>query len=345
MKIIKNDQSSLTSTQISTRDIPDSIEGSRKQLGALTRIRTKLFGSERTFKTNLNLMAMALPGILFLFVFAYLPMFGLMIAFKDYRAADGILGSEWVGLNNFRFLFGTDIAWRITTNTLLMNSLFIITNTIGGLVVALLLNEVYYSWVSKYYQTILLFPFFISWVIVAYFVFGFLNANNGLLNQLLMAAGLERVIWYRSPEYWPVILTLSNFWNSVGFFSIIYLAAILGISSEYYEAAKIDGASKLQQVIYITLPLIRPVIIVLALLSIGRIFNADFGLFFFVPRDSPMLYSTTDVIDTFVYRSLVELNNISMAAAAGFYQSIVGFVLVIFANWLVRRVNPDEALF
>jgi len=172
-----------------------------------------------------------------------------------------------------------------------------------------------------------------------------LNANGGLVNQFLISAGLDRVIWYRSPEYWPVILTFANFWNSVGFFSIIYLAAILGISPEYYEAATIDGANRLQQIRYITLPLIRPVIIILVLLSIGKIFNADFGLFFFVPRNSPMLFSTTDVIDTFVYRALVELNNISMAAAAGFFQSMVGLIMVIISNWLVRRVSPEDALF
>lgn len=309
------------------------------------RVRDKLFGTGRSVRTTFTLLTMALPGILFLLVFAYLPMIGLVIAFKDYRFADGILGSQWVGLENFRFLFGTDLTWRITRNTLLMNSLFIVSNTVGSLIIALLLNEIYRSWASKYYQTMLFFPFFVSWVIVSYFVFGFLNANNGLMNQILAAVGLDRVIWYRSPEFWPIILTLTNFWKGVGFGSIIYLAAMMAISTEYYEAAKIDGANKWQQIRSITLPLIRPVVIILVLLSIGHIFNADFGLFFFVPRNTPMLYSTTDVIDTFVYRSLIELGNISMAAAASFYQSMVGLILVVLANWLVRRVNSEEALF
>ena len=226
-----------------------------------------------------------------------------------------------------------------------MNILFISTITVCALVIAILMNEVYRSRMSKYYQTMLFFPYFISWVIVSYFVFAFLNGQTGLINQWIDALDIKRIAWYRSPEYWPVILVLANLWNGIGFSSIIYLAGILGISPELFEAAKIDGAGKLQQIRYITLPMLYPMIIILALLSIGRIFHADFGLFFFVPRDNPLLYSTTDVIDTFVYRSLVELGEISMAAAAGFYQSFVGFLLVVGANWVVRRVNEDYALY
>jgi putative aldouronate transport system permease protein len=313
--------------------------------GWLTRLGMRIFGGRRNLQTNLTLSLMALPGVLMLLVFAYLPMAGLIIAFKDYRFADGIWGSAWVGFDNFRFLFGTDTAWRITRNTLLMNSLFIISGTVVSLVIALLLNEVYTSSMSKYYQTMLFFPYFVSWIIVSYFVFGFLNGDTGIANQTLVALGFKKIEWYRESAYWPVILMLANLWNGVGFGSIIYLAGMLGIDTTYYEAAKIDGANKWQQIRYITLPLIMPLIIILVLLAIGRIFNADFGLFFFVPRDNPILYSTTDVIDTFVYRSLVKLGDISMAAAAGFYQSMVGFVLVVLANWLVRRINPDNSLF
>ena len=272
-------------------------------------------------------------------------MVGLVIAFKDYKFAEGIWGSAWVGLENFRFLFGTDQAWRITRNTLLMNSIFIVTGTAASLTVAILMNEIYTSGVSKYYQTMLFFPYFMSWIIVSYFVFGFLNGDTGLVNKVLKLFGVDTIAWYRSPEYWPVILTVAHLWNSVGFSSIVYLAGILGIDTQLFEAAKIDGATKWQQIRYIMLPMLLPLIIILVLLSIGRIFNADFGLFFFVPRDTPMLYSTTDVIDTFVYRSLVELGNISMAAAAGFYQSFVGFLMVVTANWIVRRINQDYSLF
>ena len=293
----------------------------------------------------MTLLTMALPGIVLLFIFAYLPMVGLVIAFKDYRFADGILGSAWVGFENFRFLFGTDTAWRITRNTLLMNSLFIVVNTVVSLGIAMLLNEVFQSKMTKYYQTLLFFPYFISWVIASYFVYAFLNGQSGLLNQWMEGLGVDMVAWYRSPQYWPIILVLANLWNGVGFGSIIYLAGILGIDPMLFEAAKIDGATKLQQIRYITMPMLLPLVIILTLLAIGRIFNADFGLFFFLPRDTPMLYSTTDVIDTFVYRSLVQLGDISMAAAAGFYQSIVGFGMVIFANWIVRRVNEDYSLY
>ena len=302
-------------------------------------------GGRRDLETNFALTTMALPGVILLFIFAYLPMVGLVIAFKDYKFAEGIWGSAWVGLENFRFLFGTDQAWRITRNTLLMNSIFIVTGTAASLTVAILMNEIYTSGVSKYYQTMLFFPYFMSWIIVSYFVFGFLNGDTGLVNKVLKLFGVDTIAWYRSPEYWPAILTVAHLWNSVGFSSIVYLAGILGIDTQLFEAAKIDGATKWQQIRYIMLPMLLPLIIILVLLSIGRIFNADFGLFFFVPRDTPMLYSTTDVIDTFVYRSLVELGNISMAAAAGFYQSFVGFLMVVTANWIVRRINQDYSLF
>lgn len=327
------------------RDVP---QGGRREADPPTlsrRLFRLAFGKQRDLQSNLTLATMALPGVILLFIFAYLPMFGIIIAFKDYRFVDGILGSQWVGFQNFQFLFGTDAAFRITRNTLLMNSLFIATTTVSSLLVAILLNEVYRSRMSKYYQTMLFFPYFISWVIVSYFVFAFLNGQTGIANQILRFFGGESINWYRSAEYWPLILTLANLWNGIGISSIIYLAGILGISPELFEAAKIDGAGKIQQIRFITLPLLYPLVIILVLLAIGRIFHADFGLFFFLPRSNPMLYSTTDVIDTFVYRSLVELGDISMAAAAGFYQSFVGFVLVIVANWIVRRVDSDSALF
>jgi len=302
-------------------------------------------GSQRDRQTMFTLTLMALPGVIMLLIFAYLPMIGLVIAFKDYKFAQGILGSEWVGLENFRFLFGADAALRVTRNTLLMNTLFIASGTVASLTIAILMNEVYTSWASKYYQTLLFFPHFISWVIVSYFVFGFLNGDTGLVNKALVALGMDPIAWYREAKYWPGILTLTNLWNGVGFGSIVYLAGILGIDPSYFEAAKIDGAGKWQQIRYITLPLLLPLVIILVLLAIGRIFNADFGLFFFVPRNTPQLYSTTDVIDTFVYRSLVQLGDISMAAAAGFYQSVVGLLLVVLANWVVRKINRDYSLF
>lgn len=308
---------------------------------------TRLALLRRRLRGNSALLLMAAPGTLLLFVFAYLPMIGLMIAFKDYRAADGILGSAWSGLENFRYLFSTPDAWRITYNTLVMNAIFIITNLIMSLAIALLLNEVRDSnpLLSKFYQSTLFFPYLLSYVIVNYFLFAFLNTDSGLVNNFLATFGIRPIRWYASPQYWPFILMLVNLWKSAGFWSIVYLAGIVAINPEYYEAAGIDGASRWRQIRSITLPLLQPLIIINVLLAVGRIFYADFGLFYQVPRDSPQLYMTTDVIDTYVYRTLTKLGNVGMASAAGVYQAVVGFVLVVFANWVVRRVDREKSLF
>lgn len=290
-------------------------------------------------------LMMALPAILLLFVFAYLPMFGIILAFKEYRFDQGILGSEWIGLTNFRFLFGTDIAWRITRNTLLMNFLFIVTGTVMNILVALLMNEVQGKLRTKFYQSAMFLPHFISWVVVGYFAFAFLNVEQGLVNKLLARFGVAAIAWYREPSYWPAILVLTALWKGIGYGSILYLAVMLGISPEYYEAAKMDGASKLQQIWYITLPQLLPTVIILTMFSVAGIFRSDFGLFFNVTRNQAVLYSTTDVIDTFVYRALRQMNDLGMSAAAGVYQSVVGFVLVLVVNWIVRRIDPDRALF
>lgn len=310
------------------------------------RLAGALFGTGRDFRKNLSLLLMGLPGILQILVFAYLPMFGLVIAFKDYRFNLGIFGSKWVGFDNFRFLFARGTAWRITYNTVVLNAIFISTTLIVSVTVAILLNEIYTSLLARFYQTALFLPYFISWVIAGYFVFGFLSMNPvGWVNRFLITLGLEPIRWYSSPQHWPAILTLVHLWKSVGFWSIVYLAGILGINPEYYEAAKIDGASKRQQIVHVTLPLLLPLIVTNVLLQVGRIFYADFGLFFNVTQDRPALYKTTDVIDTFVYRSLREISNVGMAAAAGFYQALVGLVLISLVNWAVRRINPERALF
>ena len=288
---------------------------------------------------------MSLPAVLLLFVFAYLPMFGIILAFKEYRFDQGILGSAWIGLTNFRFLFGTDIAWRITRNTLLMNFLFIVTGTVINILVALLMNEVQGKWRTKFYQSALFLPHFISWVVVGYFAYAFLNVEQGLLNKVLIYFGGEAIAWYREPSYWRVILVFTTLWKGLGYGSIFYLAVMLGISPEYYEAAKIDGANKLQQIRHITLPHLLPTVIILTMFAVAGIFRSDFGLFFNVTRDQAALYSTTDVIDTFVYRALRQMNDLGMSAAAGVYQSVVGFVLVVVVNWIVRRIDPDRALF
>ncbi len=294
---------------------------------------------------NGALMLMALPGVILLLLFAYLPMPGIILAFKDYNFSKGLLGSDWVGLQNFMFLFGSGAAWRLIRNTLVLNSLFIVTTLIVSLALALLLHEIYDHFVTRIYQSILFFPHFISFVIVGYFTFGFLNADNGFLNSILAARGLPTIDWYATPAYWPAILTSVNLWRSAGYFTIIYLAGILGILPEYYEAARIDGANRWQEAWYITLAMIRPLIIINVLLAIGRIFFANFDLVFNVTRDNGLLFTTTDVIDTYVYRSLRTLGNYNLATAAGAFQATVGFLLVLLSNALVRRIDQDQALF
>jgi len=288
---------------------------------------------------------MAAPGLLLIFIFAYAPLPGIAIAFKNYRFNLGIWGSEWTGFTNFGYLFATKLTGRVLFNTLFMNALFIITGTTAGLILALLMNEVHGKFRGRVYQSAMFFPNFISIVVVSYFVFAFLSTDQGLVNNVLKSFGVEPLQWYSSPEYWPVILVIVNIWKGVGVGSIIYLATIVSINPEFYEAAKIDGANKLDQIRYITLPLLIPVITILTLLAIGRIFYADFGLFFIVTRDTPALYPTTDVIDTFVFRGLRQLGDIGMTAAAGLTQSVIGFILVIIANLVVRKVDPEKSLF
>jgi putative aldouronate transport system permease protein len=299
----------------------------------------------RQLRKNFPFLLMAAPGFLLLVVFSYLPMFGVVIAFKNYRASQGIWGSEWIGLKNFEFLVRTPDLQRITTNTIFLNTLFILTGLIGAIGLALLLNEVRVKLAARIYQTVIFFPFIISWVIVGYFSFALLNYENGLVNGVVRALGIEPISWYNSPDQWPAILTITNLWKGVGYGSVIYLAAMLGINQEYYEAAMLDGANKLQQIRYITLPFLIPVVIIVMLLAIGKIFYADFGMFYYVTRDSKLLYPTTDVIDTYVFRALRVNADIGMAAATGLYQSVVGFALVIFSNWVVKRIDPERSLF
>jgi putative aldouronate transport system permease protein len=327
---------------------PKSAAAPSSGAGIVYRSSAKLNGFQRLKRSldrNGTLMLMALPGLLLLFIFHYLPLPGLVIAFKNYKTGIGIWGSEWVGFKNFEFLFGTDTAWRITANTLFLNAIFITTGVIASLTIALLLNEIRARFMARFYQSSVFFPHFVSWVIVGYFGFAFLNGDSGLLNKWMVQLGLDPVGWYSSPDYWPYILTAANIWKTAGYWSIIYLAGMLGISTEYYEAAMIDGASRWQQIVSITLPLLLPLVIINVLLSIGRIFYADFGLFYYVTRDSSLLYRTTDVIDTYIFRSLRSLGDFSMATAAGFYQSFVGLVLVFLANWAVRRIDPEKSIF
>ena len=305
---------------------------------------------KRKKKTNwkgaIPIYCMMLPGILYLLINNYAPMFGLVIAFKRIDWNKGILGSDWAGFNNFRYLFTSSEAWTMTRNTVLYNLAFIIIGTVAAVAVAILLNEITSRFSSRLYQTLILLPYMISWVIVSYLVFAFLSADTGMVNQgILSPLGKEPIVWYQEKKYWPFILVFVHLWKSVGFSMVIYLSSIVGISRDYYEAARIDGARKWKQIRYITLPLLKPTVITLLIMNIGSIFYSDFGLFYQVPRNAGALFDVTQTIDTYVYNALMQQGNISLSAAAVFYQSIVGFVLVVAANAVVRRYSRESALF
>lgn len=307
-------------------------------------------GVLKDISRNKALLVMVLPATVWFLFFSYLPMAGTVIAFKEYRYhRDGflasILNSKWVGLKNFEFLFSTKDAFLITKNTLLYNSVFIVLGLVLAVGLAIVLAEIANKRLAKLYQTGMFLPYFLSWVIVGYFVFSFLSFDKGMINQIAKTFGLTATQWYNDPTYWPLILTLVFLWKSIGYNSVIYLAAIMGIDKSLYEAAMIDGANKWQQIRHITVPMLTPLITILTLLAIGRIFYADFGLFYQVPRNSGTLFSVTNVIDTYVYRGLKFTGEIGMASAAGLYQSFVGFVLVITSNAIVRRFNKDNALY
>ncbi len=297
-------------------------------------------------KRYIPLYLMFLPGGIYLLINNYIPMAGIVVAFKKYNVRLGIWGSEWNGLNNFKFLFATKDAWIITRNTMLYNLAFIIINMVIGIMFAIFISDVVSKRAQKIYQSAILFPYLMSAVIIGYIVFAFLSQSTGIVNNtILEALGKEPVSWYSEAKYWPFILIFVNTWKGIGYGCLIYISAINGIDPSLFEASMLDGATKWQQIRHITLPSLVPTIITLTLLNIGRIFYSDFGLFYQVPRNSGLLYSTTNVIDTYVYRGLMEQSNIGMSAAAGFYQSIVGFVLVITVNLIVRKVSEENALF
>ena len=292
------------------------------------------------------LYIMAFPGLLYLLINNYLPMIGLFVAFKNVNYAVGLFKSEWIGFKNFEFLFKSNSAFIITRNTILYNLAFIVILTTVSVLFAILLNEVKNKVVLSVYQSLILLPYLISMIIVSYLAFAFLSNETGFINNtLLPKLGMEKIMWYTEPKYWPYILTFINTWKNFGFTCVIYLASIVGIDMQLYEAAKLDGASKLQQIFHITIPLIKPTIIVMVLLAIGKIFYSDFGLFYQIPLNSGPLIDVTNTIDTYVSRGLRENSNIGMSAAAGLYQSVVGFVLVLGANLLVKHFSEGNELF
>lgn len=303
-------------------------------------------------KKTLLLLTMVTPGVIWLLLLRYLPMFGIVIAFKDYRIytkapsfINNVLHSRWAGLKNFEFIFATSDSWAMIRNTIGYNALWILLGLIVSVSFAIMLSELTNKFAAKVHQTLMFFPYFLSWVVASYFVLAFLDPTRGLFVHLQQAWGMEVTNWYNDNKPWPVILTIANLWKNVGYSTILYLAAITGIDVTQYEAASIDGATKWQQMKYVTLPHLKTMIIILFIMNVGKIFNADFGLFWNVPMNSGPLFPTTQVIDTYVYRALMATNNVGMSTAAGLLQNIVGFVCIMTANTIVRRFDEDSSLF
>lgn len=315
----------------------------------------KTGGTKRLTATqtkNLLFLTMVLPGAIWFFLLRYLPMAGIMLAFKDYKVYaknptfwNNMTHSEWVGLDKFKFLFASSDTLKMIRNTLGYNILWIILGLVLSVTLAIILNEITHKFAAKAYQTLMFFPYFLSWVVASYFLLAFLDPTRGLITHWQMNHGMDVISWYNEPKYWPYILTICNVWKNTGYSCILYLAAITGIDASQYEAASIDGATKWQQIKYVTLPHLRTMICILLIMNVGKIFNADFGLFYTVPMNSGPLFSTTQVIDTFVYRVMSATNDIGMSTAAGLLQNTVGFVCIMAANTIVKKIDEDSSLF
>ncbi len=303
-------------------------------------------------KKTLMLLSMVAPGALWLLLLRYLPMGGIILAFKNYKIypkdptfLNNLIHSKWVGLDNFKFLFTTGDSWVMIRNTLAYNIVFIILGVIIPVAFAIMMSELSKKFVAKTYQTLMFFPYFLSWVVVSYFLNAFIDAQYGLIPMAQRAAGETAVSWYTTPGPWPYIIVFANLWKNVGYSTVLYLAAITGIDQTQYEAAAIDGASKWQQILHVTLPNLRTMIAILFILNVGKIFNADFGLFWNVPMQNGALFSVTQVIDTYIYRVLMNTGNIGQSTAAGLLQNIVGFICIIGANAVVKKIDSDSTLF
>jgi putative aldouronate transport system permease protein len=313
----------------------NSIEFSKKTVGDL----------KYDLKKNKFLLLMVLPGIIFFLIFAYLPMIGIVIAFQKFSAVKGILGSDFIGLQNFRFFLGSKDFFRVTFNTLFLNAVFIIVNTSISILIAILLSEINSKLFKKISQSIVILPHFISWTVIALLAEALLSTDSGFINNTLTSFGIEKIQFYRNASLWPWLLTAFNAWQGAGFGSIVYLAAITAIDQEIYEAAKIDGASRFQSILKITMPLLRPTVVLLLILATGKIFNGNFGMIYALVGSNSLLYPTTDIIDTYVYRQLMELGDLGMSSAAALYQSVMGFLMVVIANKIAKKLSPESAIY
>ena len=295
---------------------------------------------------NRMLVLMALPAILHFILFSYVPMFGIVLAFKDFNYADGIWKSPWCGLQNFKFLFMVgDTAWRLTRNTVGYFLLFRITGTILDIALAIGINEMVFKKLAKYFQSAMILPTFITYIAVTFIVEGFLKSDTGIINRWIVAMGGENISFYLKAEYWPVILLIVKTWKSIGYGSVLYLSVLTGIDQELYDAAAVDGASPWQKIRYISLPMLVPMVVIMTLLALGSIMESDTGLFYQVTQNVGFLYPTTQVLDSYVLDALISSSNYGMTAAATFYQSVVGCIMVIVTNLIVRRYSPENSLF
>ncbi|MFD2329875.1 ABC transporter permease [Cohnella sp. GCM10020058] len=309
-------------------------------------MRTEALGKKRKpVARNGQLILMSLPAIIKIFIFSYLPMIGIVMAFKDYVPVKGIAGSAWNGFDNFRFFFQSADAWRILRNTLGLNAMLIVVELIAGVFFALLLYEVTAKKMLKVYQSVMFFPYFFSWVLVGLMLTTLLNPSTGMLTTLIRELTGYEVAFYSKAWYWIIILPLVAIWKGTGFGSLIYYSALMSIDKELFEAAEIDGASRTQSIRHISIPFLLPVMMMLTILAIGQIMRADFGLFYFVPRNVSALYPVTDVLDTYVFRALTVNGDFAMSAAVGVFQSLVGLVLILGTNRMAKLFNREYGLF
>ena len=296
-------------------------------------------------KHNPYLCLLCLPAIIWFCIFAYSPLVYLLTAFKRYQATKGLWGSEWVGLKNFEAFFGSDAFFRVTFNTIFLNALFIVVTMIFSILIAIALSEVGNRLFKKVTQSIVILPHFISWTVIALLCEALLKTQNGFINNILVSLGLEKINFYQNADVWPALLTILRVWQGAGYGSIVYLATIAGLDQEMFEAARVDGATRGQCIRYLTLPLLKSTAIMLFIMNVGKIFNGDFGMIYNLVGTNSMLYRTTDVIDTYVYRMLMDSTNIGQSAAVSFYQSVMGLIIVMGTNALTKKLDPDSALF
>ncbi|WP_313155570.1 ABC transporter permease [Lacrimispora sp.] len=299
----------------------------------------------REIKRNKGLYLMCMPALIVLVMFCYIPFAGTWMAFTDFNVMDGIFGSKFVGLNNFKYFFSeSSMGWRVTYNTLFINFFGIILGLIVPISISIFFNEIRSNVFKKLTQSFMFFPYFLSWVVVGTIIYGFFSTDVGVINNMLRSLGMDPVKWYAEPKYWKGIIITASMWKWSGYSSIIYMAAMATFDGSLYEAAKVDGANKFQRILYLTIPMLKPTAVVLTLMSIGRIFYGDFGMIYGIVGNNPVLIDAVTVIDTYVYQSMRTLG-FSYATAIGLFQSVMGLILVSFANRLAKKYNDGEGLF